>query len=119
MPDSYADYDEKDYEIFNYEVDENFNVGSTIKFSKVCSGDWYRPGLAFNSGNNHSLPCEEILIFFSSACEWTLEKILATSIPGKDFHISILNCPQCGCTPGENDALTMMERENGITPNQK
>ena len=36
--------DSYDYDHLNYHVDEDFNVGNAMRFSKVCSGDWYYPG---------------------------------------------------------------------------
>ena len=43
-------------------------------------------------------------------CDWGLHSLLRSAVPSPDGYVTPLNCPKCGCTPGQNDAITMDER---------
>ena len=60
LPEEYgAAFDKWDNNANYYHVDENFNAGNTIRFSKVCSGDWYMAGLFYQDRGSKS----KIIIF--------------------------------------------------------
>ena len=105
IPDEYTRRDNYDYNDNYYHVDEDFNVGNTFRFSKACSGDWYWPGtnnqLSDGSRRTH---CDNMPSYF---CDWGLEDALVFAVPSPDGYITVLNCPKCGCTPGQNDVITV------------
>ena len=111
LPKSYESHDQEDNNPLFYHVDEDFNVGNSIIFSKVCSENWYWPG----SVNAHAdgTPKRRCDNFKIGICTIPLEDLLLTAVPSPDGYVTALNCPRCGCTPGENDAITMIDREAG------
>ena len=97
--DNYDHYD--DY----YYVDEDFNVGNSIRFSKACSGDWYRPGTV-NQKSDGS-PAYHCGSFPSYFCTLEISSLLGMAVPSPNGYVTVLNCPRCGCTAGENDVTTL------------
>ena len=89
----------------DYYVDEDFNVGNSIRFSKACSGDWYRPGTGYQKSDGSPVyHCDD---FPSHFCMWDLSFMLETAVPSPNGYVTVLNCPKCGCTSGENDVITL------------
>ena len=113
LPKSYEYFDQFDNNPLAYHVDEDFNVGNSIIFSKQCSETWYWPGSANTQADGTpKYRCDNI----HSAnyyCNLSLVRLLSLAVPSQDGYVTVLNCPICGCTPGENDAITMIEREAG------
>ena len=112
LPEIYGEYyDLWDIDTEYYNVDEDFNAGNTIKFSKICSADWHAVYQTYGSILHFN--CDNINAGYSNLfnCESTLEHVLSKATPSPDGYITLLNCPICGCTPGQNDAITMYERE--------
>ena len=110
VPESYY-YDYYDhYEAYYGEWMERINAGDTVKFSKVCSDKWYRPGTEYEDENGQPrIRCEDI-----TYCDYYWDILLMRSVPTDNGLITSLNCPQCGCTLGSNDAITLIERQAGI-----
>jgi len=102
----------------NYpDVQLDISAGDTIQLSKMCTDDWYHSGASwiqlelgcdhFSTRRDftcvHEVLTPEIASYILSKQMYILQKLL----PQDDgTYLSILNCPQCGCTPGQNDALT-------------
>ena len=77
----------------------------------MCSGDWYRPGKVYlNRDGSPTTTCDNVSPGF---CRYTLLGLLLFAVPSPNGYVTALNCPICGCTPGENDAITMTELEAG------
>ena len=120
MPDEYSRFDEIDHDYdretdddyCEFHVDEDFDAGNSIRFSKVCSGDWYRPGTAFEHPIDGTplVSCNS-QYFHTNYCNFPLIHLLLNAVPGADGYVTPLNCPQCGCTPGQNDVITLDQRE--------
>ena len=109
IPDAYAPIDALDNNPLLYHVDENFNAGNEIRFSKVCSGDWYFPGEQYQKPDgSYILDCDHPDLS-TKLCQWDTLVLLGMAVPSPDGYVTIHNCPVCGCTPGQNDALTMVE----------
>ena len=51
--------------------------------------------------------CDDMADYY---CTWPLRYLLLYAVPSQDGYVTPLNCPKCGCTPGQNDAITMNER---------
>ena len=103
LPESYAGYDKIDNNDGRFHVDKDFNAGNTIRFSNVCSGDWYWPGsLNRNPDGSPPLDCNSSE-FPTSYCTWIEIVALLHSVPSPNGYVTPRNCPVCGCTPGEND----------------
>ena len=111
LPKSYEIIDQYDNDPFYYHVDKDFNAGNSIIFSKVCSEKWYWPGSA--SAKADGTPKHRCDNFHPANCHIQLETLLSAAVPSPDGYVTVLNCPMCGCTPGENDAVTMTELEAG------
>ena len=90
-------------------VDENYNAGNTFKFSKVCSNDWYLPGTSMVYNGVYRRSCDKLHWTY---CNWDLLTSLVFAVPSADGYVTPLNCVACGCTPGQNDVVTMTELEN-------
>ena len=56
---------------------------------------------------NPKAQCGDMQLYF---CNWSLEYLLLSGVQSPDGYVTALNCPECGCTPGQNDALTMDDR---------
>ena len=97
-------YDHYDY--YTY-VDEDFNVGNPIRFSKACSGDWYMPGTDNQSDGSPEYHCDSDLLRPDLFCNWRMEYMFQYAVPSPDGYVTALNCPKCGCTPGQNDVITL------------
>ena len=54
LPEQYASFDSHDNNDDYYYVDTDFNSGNTIRFSKVCSDDWYYPGAYYEDQGSKS-----------------------------------------------------------------
>ena len=55
LPEIYGEYyDNYDDDDSYYHVDTDFNAENTIRFSKACSGDWYKPGYRFQDRGSKS-----------------------------------------------------------------
>ena len=106
IPEAYT-LDDFDYNDQRYHVDENFNRGSTIRFSKACSGDWYRPGTKYQKPDGSPIYHCDSEHFEDYYCNWYVEDLLETAVPSPDGYVTVLNCPRCGCTPGQNDVMTL------------
>ena len=50
----------------------------------------------------------------SNKLAWYFLDMLAFAVPTKDGYVTVRNCPVCGCTPGQNDVITMDELENDL-----
>ena len=113
LPESYgALYDAYDNDANQYYVDPDFNAGNTFTFSKICSGDWYWAG-ENNRQDGSFMGCDDILI--DSICHQDINYLLSIAVPSTWIYgyVTPLNCPICGCTPGENDVIKMHERNVG------
>ena len=97
--------------------DQNFKAGSTVTFSKVCSEDWFYPTYLGPWYQNHDgspkYNCDNINNHGFDICDNNVLFYLSRSVKTADGYITPLNCPVCGCTPGQNDAITMLERQVG------
>ena len=92
----------------NFHVDNDFNAGNTLRFSKICSGDWYWPGTSgVKPDGSYAQYCDNIPRYLCTW--WSLDTVLQYAVPSQNGYVTVLNCPICGCTPGENDAKTMDE----------
>ena len=111
LPDAYDMVDAFDNDPTFFHVDENFNAFNEIRFSKVCSGDWYYPGDANRRPDgSYGLHCDHP-DFDSRLCDIPLLSSLIHAVPSPDGYVTTRNCPQCGCTSGQNDVITMNELE--------
>ena len=107
IPDQYAGSDNWDYDPQYFHVDEDFNVGNTIRFSKACSGDWYWPGSENENDDGSPIYHCDSEDFREYYCNWRIRYVLNAAVPGPDGYLTVLNCPRCGCTPGQNDVITL------------
>ena len=48
-----------------------------------------------------------------SWCDRDLYALLITAIPSPNGYVTVLNCPQCGCTSGQTDVITLDQLESG------
>ena len=108
IPEEYQITEDYDNDDSYYYVEEDFNAGNPIRFSKACSGDWYMPG-TYNQWED-GLPvyhCDSDHFRPNLFCNWRMEYILRNAVPSPDGYVTPLNCPKCGCTPGQNDVITL------------
>ena len=115
IPDSYDYYDQFDYNSKGYHGDYRINAGNTIKMSRMCNPDWHMAGTSYdekNSDGTWAYGCE----YWEDQCNnWYDFDVYGTGYAPMhlqdtpDGFESHLNCPQCGCTPGQNDAPTIQE----------
>ena len=107
IPEEYSS-DKYDYDDEYYHVDEDFNVGNTIRFSKACSGDWYWPGTSNQLPDGSPIyHCDSVHFRADVYCNWRIEYLLVSAVPSPHGYVTALNCPKCGCTPGQNDVITL------------
>ena len=117
IPDTHDDYyyDEEWGGSYYGDWMDDIDAGDTVKFSKICTDEWYRSGTAYEDA--YGEPQNGCQWFFDSgSCTngWaSINWIIATSIPTDNGLITGLNCPQCGCILGTNDAITLIERSAG------
>ena len=108
IPDSYYYYDYYDYDEDWYHGSEEIQAGGTITMSKKCAPDFHLPGLYYHKEENYgNYGCD----FYADACRYHPEFLLLIAAHTDNGYITILNCPQCGCT--EDDIITLDEREAG------
>ena len=112
LPQSH-DYFDMYYDGYDYvgEWMDDIDAGDTVRFSKICTDEWYLPGkynVDFHTGERFG--CED---FVDSCNYFSVDWAILMSNPTDNGLITILNCPQCGCTLGSNDAITMYERAAG------
>ena len=109
LPSSYCEFEHWDNTETTFHVDKDYNAGNTVKFSKVCSNDWYLPGTDFVHNGVYRRTCENLHWTY---CNWQIPSILLWKVPSPDGYVTPLNCAACGCTPGQNDVVTMQELES-------
>ena len=105
LPESYAENDPYDNNESSYHVDKDFNAGNTIRFSNVCSGDWYMPGSdRIRPDGSYWYHCNMDPSEFPTVyCQWLENVALEFAVPSPNGYVTPRNCPVCGCTPGKND----------------
>ena len=115
VPDSHNDYYYDEYWGESYYGDwmADIDAGDTVKFSKICTDEWYRSGTAYEDA--YGEPENGCQWFFDNeyCTENWIDWFIAISVPTDNGLITGLNCPQCGCTLGNNDAITLIERSAG------
>ena len=79
--------------------------------SKMCSNDWHIAGEkydVFNDDGTHAMGCEEYGVIYGKCRKLPDIKYLILHVnESPDGYITFLNCPQCGCTIGANDTITL------------
>lgn len=110
----YDDEAEYIFETWYADFMSDIYAGDTIQLSKMCTDEWYRAG-DFWKGER-ALGCED----FAGKCNygtytpevaqnliWDEVYVNQRLIKREDgTYLTFLNCPQCGCTLGQNDAIT-------------
>ena len=109
MPSSYCEFEHWDNTETTFHVDKDYNAGNTVKFSKVCSNDWYFPGTNNVFNGTYRMTCDNLSL---NLCKMPIPEILIWKVPSADGYMTPLNCAGCGCTPGLNDVATMIDLEN-------
>ena len=120
LPESYgARYDDYDNDANEYYVDPDFNAGNTFTFSKLCSEDWYWAGKNNIQGDGSYMGCDDILS--DGICHQDIAYLLSIAVPSTWIYgyVTPLNCPICGCTPGQNDVIKIHERNIGARSNDE
>ena len=77
-----------------------FSEFSSDFFSTISNPDQYDDGRPFYNCNT----------IYTYNCNWDVYEILASAVPSPDGYVTLLNCPICGCTPGQNDVVPLNER---------
>lgn len=123
VPEAFAFFDSYDgsypegHYLFDFYPD-NFDVGDTITLSKRCVEDWDAPGNGYGcivpvSGFSGSQIDWDIKV--AGYCAESKDNILFMAVKDTvhpDQFITMLNCPQCGCTLGEYDAPEIDDRSH-------
>ena len=117
VPDSHAYYyDNYDggHDYYGEWMDD-IDAGDTVKFSKMCTDQWFLAGTSYQEYGEYSGQKYDCEWFFDNGICTTsgIDWLIATSVQTDNGLITGLNCPQCGCTLGNNDAITLIERSAG------
>ena len=112
IPEIYGIYDNYDDNDQWYHGIETINVGATITISKICAPDYQYPGERFRNMTYGDKDCAD-LAGRSKNCvkSFPVDTVIAHLVHTPNGYISLLNCPECGCTA--TDIVTLDEREVG------
>ena len=97
IPDIYQFYDTVDHDSNYYSGIDEIHVGATITMSKVCASDYHRPGSYFVNNKYRTYDCDW---YYGQRAYYStrIDAIIAGLVHTPNGYISMLNCPQNGCT---------------------